>query len=377
MYTNRVFIAMSGGVDSGVAAYLLKEEGYEVNGVTMRLYDSHGISDSGEKLIPLAKAVAEKLNIPFHAIDMRDEFQANVIEKFIYEYEKGLTPNPCIICNQTIKFGKLFEVINREIFNYKASNSKISKHKTSYMDNRPLIATGHYAIIEQNENGRYLLRKSCDLSKDQSYFLYTLTQDVLSRTLFPLGRISSKEKIRKIAEEQEFVNAKIRDSQDVCFIPDGKYSEFIHSCTGKKYKPGNFVDMNGRILGTHKGIINYTIGQRKGLGISLGKPMYVHRLDIQNNTVVLAEDSDLYKKKLIADNMNWVSMEEPEAGDRWHALGRIRYRHAEAPCTVTLLEGGKAEVVFDEPQRAITPGQSIVFYDIETDSYVLGGGIIQ
>ncbi|HHW95304.1 MAG TPA: tRNA 2-thiouridine(34) synthase MnmA [Mogibacterium sp.] len=377
MYTNVVFIAMSGGVDSSVAAYLLKEEGYQVHGVTMRLYDSYEKSYSCGQSIPLANAVAEKLNIPFHAIDMRDEFKANVVEKFINQYEKGLTPNPCIICNKTIKFGELFEFITHKLRNSEISDYDILNPEDFNTDNHPMIATGHYAIIEQNKNGRYMLRKSNDLSKDQSYFLYTLTQEILSRTVFPLGRLSSKDEVRRIADEQGFVNAKVKDSQDVCFIPDGKYSEFINSYTGKEYTPGNFVDINGRILGTHKGIINYTIGQRKGLGISLGKPMYVYRLDIKNNSVILAEDSDLYETKLIADNMNWVSIEEPKVGDRRHALGRIRYRHAEAPCTVTMLEGGKAEVVFDEPQRAITPGQSIVFYDIATDSYVLGGGIIQ
>lgn len=363
MYTKYVFIAMSGGVDSSVAAYLLKEEGYIVTGITMRLYDEFSDdTESSLKNIVLAKAVADKLNIPFHALDMRDEFRANVIEKFISDYEAGLTPNPCIICNKTVKFGDFITRLDKEFLNE---------------DVGAMIATGHYAIIEVSASGRYCLRKSNDRSKDQSYFLYTLNQDVLSRTLFPLGSFSSKEYIRQIAEDQGFINAKAKDSQDVCFVPSGKYSEFIHSYTNKEYKTGNFVDMDGNILGRHKGIVNYTIGQRKGLDLSLKKPMYVYSLDISSNEIVLADNNDLFGSKLIADNLNWISIEAPDVGAKLHALGRIRYRHAEAPCTVTILEGGKAEVVFDEPQRAITPGQSVVFYDTQTASYVLGGGTIQ
>lgn len=361
MYTKSVFIAMSGGVDSSVAAHLLKEVGYDVSGVTMRLYEPPESQEMPSKSLELAEAVANKLNIPFHALDMREEFRANVIDKFIEEYEGGLTPNPCIVCNRTIKFGKLFEILSREL---------------SEGGNLPIIATGHYAMIERSESGRYLLRKAADLSKDQSYFLYGLSQDVLAHTIFPLGEFSSKEEIRKIAEKEGFVNARAKDSQDVCFIPDGKYSKFIHSYTGKDSRPGNFKDIDGNVLGAHKGIINYTIGQRKGLRLSFSKPMYVYRIDMSDNSVILADDEALFDRKLIANNLNWVSMEEPEVGVKWHALGRIRYRHAEAPCTVTLLEGGKAEVVFDEPQRAITPGQSVVFYDTESGNYVLGGGTI-
>ena len=361
MYTNCVFVAMSGGVDSSVAAYLLKEDGYNIIGITMRLYEPFNSNES-DKNISLAKSVTDKLGAPFLSVDMREEFKLNVIKRFIDEYENGLTPNPCIVCNNTIKFGKLFEYLDRGL---------------SQSDNPSMIATGHYAIIEKNTSGRYMLRKARDLSKDQSYFLYTLSQDVLSRTIFPLGKFSSKDEIRKIAEEQGFINSKKKDSQDVCFIPDGKYSGFINSFTGSEPCPGYFVDMNGKILGTHKGIVNYTIGQRKGLDLSLKKPMYVYSLDISSNEIVLADNNDLFGSKLIADNLNWISIEAPDVGAKLHALGRIRYRHAEAPCTVTILEGGKAEVVFDEPQRAITPGQSVVFYDTQTASYVLGGGTIQ
>lgn len=341
-----VFIGLSGGVDSSVAAYLLKEQGYDVTAVTMRLCDRYlkGYDDSN---IASARSISEKLGINFIEMDCRDAFSEHVVKNFIETYEAGATPNPCVECNKHIKFEMLLNGDNK-------------------------VATGHYAIIE-HEDDRYKLRKSTNLQKDQSYFLYGLSQEILARTIFPLGEMD-KEKVREIAESQGFSNAHKKDSQDICFIPDGDYAAFIKSNTNNRYPVGNFVDLDGNVLGEHKGIIHYTIGQRKGLGLALKKPMYVIRLDMAKNEVVLADDNDLFSKELTAKDFNWLSIKNPEKSFR--ALGRIRYRHEEAPCTVNPNIDGTVSVVFDEPQRAITSGQSFVLYDEKTASYVLGGGII-
>ena len=379
--SKKVVLGMSGGVDSSVAAYLLKEQGYEVVGLTMRLCDGivHGTESEA---ISIVRSVAERIGVDFISADYRDEFLEFVVNPFIETYEKGMTPNPCIECNRCIKFDLLM-------------NDSDEGYEDD-VENTPLVATGHYAIVEApceganlfelsdsprchalsdfaSSAGRWKLRKSANPEKDQSYFLYTLSQDVLSRVIFPLGDLD-KAAVREIAEKNGLVNARRKDSQDICFIPDGDYAGFIARMTGKNYPAGNFVDRNGNILGRHKGIINYTLGQRKGLGLALKKPMYVYKLDMERNEVVLSDNADLFSTELTADNFNWVSIGNP--GTPFRALGRIRYRHKEAPCTVTPHEDGSVSVVFDEPQRAITAGQSLVLYDIASDQYVLGGGMI-
>lgn len=371
---------MSGGVDSSVAAYILKEQGYDLTGVTLRLCEeytdnddvfgegpvSDPSSEEGPTGLDMAAAIAKKLDIEFMVMDYRNEFQEFVIDPFVNAYENGTTPNPCVECNRCLKFGKLIDDSDEGF--------------EDDMDNAPMLATGHYAVIEEgtalygDENShRWRLAKASDLGKDQSYFLYSLDQQTLSRSIFPLGNMD-KDEVRKIAEEQGFVNAHRKDSQDICFIQDGDYAGFIKAYTGKDYPEGYFVDIEGNTLGIHKGIIRYTLGQRKGLGLSLKKPMYVYKIDTEKNEVVLADDEHLFSRELNAEEFNWVSMAKPDKPFR--ALARIRYRHKESPCTVSVNEDGSVHVLFDEAQRAITAGQSVVLYDIESDRYVLGGGII-
>ena len=336
----RALIALSGGVDSSVAAYLMKQAGYDCVGASLRLLDSADTAD--------AKAVAKALDIPFYAFDMREEFKKEIIDEFISSYENGLTPNPCVICNRVFKFGYLYD--------------KAKELGCDY------IVTGHYAkIVEQN--GEFSLRKSQNTAKDQSYFLYSVKSDMLPKIIFPLEDYS-KDEIRKIAADLGFSTATKKDSQDICFIPNGDYAAVIESLTGKDYKKGDFIDLNGKKLGTHSGIIRYTIGQRKGLGIALGKPMFVGKKDATANTVTLCDDNELYSDSLVAKEFNWLK--KPDVAE-FTCKARIRYRHIEQPATVTL-EGDKVYIKFNEPQRAITPGQSVVLYD---DDMVLGGGIIE
>lgn len=336
----RALIALSGGVDSSVAAYLMKQAGYDCVGASLRLLDSADTAD--------AKAVAKALDIPFYAFDMREEFKKEIIDKFISSYENGLTPNPCVICNRVFKFGYLYD--------------KAKELGCEY------IVTGHYAkIVEQN--GEFSLRKSQNTAKDQSYFLYSVKSDMLPKIIFPLEDYS-KDEIRKIAADLGFSTATKKDSQDICFIPNGDYAAVIESLTGKDYKKGDFIDLNGKKLGTHSGIIRYTIGQRKGLGIALGKPMFVGKKDAAVNTVTLCDDNELYSDSLVAKEFNWLK--KPDSAE-FTCKARIRYRHIKQPATVTL-EGDKVYIKFNEPQRAITPGQSVVLYD---DDMVLGGGIIE
>ena len=351
----KVLIAMSGGVDSSVAAYLMKKQGCDCVGVTMRLFSNDDIGLSREKSccslddVQDARSVAAKLAIPYYVFNFTGDFKAQVIDRFTSAYACGQTPNPCIDCNRYLKFERLYE--------------------RAQLMGCDAVVTGHYARIGQ-ENGRFVLKKALDASKDQSYVLYSLTQEQLAHTRLPLGEFE-KTDTRRIAEELGFFNARKPDSQDICFVPDGDYAAFIERTTGKTYPEGNFVDEQGNVLGRHRGIIHYTIGQRRGLGIAAETPLYVKRIDPERNEVVLCRDEALYSRALTAKELNWMAFETPP--DSFRASAKIRYRHTEQPCTVTALPGGRVAVEFDEPQRAATPGQAVVFYNGDT---VLGGGVI-
>ena len=368
----QALVGMSGGVESSVAAYLVREAGYEVTGATMRLFDNETIGVTDKTCCSLSSiedacSVANRLGIGYVVYDMRPDFRCEVIDRFVSAYEHGATPNPCVACNKYLKFDRLYELGARDLL----SDTDLSVPDTGG-DFPPLsIATGHYAVIEKSSSGRYMLRKGADLSKDQSYFLYDLTQEQLARTLFPLGGLTKTE-VRAIAEAQGLVNAKKRDSQDICFVPGGDYASFIRQYTSRDYPPGDFVSTDGSVMGRHKGIINYTVGQRKGLGLALKKPAYVLELDTEQNQVVLGDNEELFTRELTADNFNWVSTAVP--GGDIRASARIRYRHREAPAVISPLSDDSVRIIFDEPQRAITRGQSVVIYD---GDYVLGGGIIK
>lgn len=344
---------MSGGVDSSVAAYLTKQAGYDCIGVTMRLFDGEE-SEQNRSCCSLddvldAKSVARKLGFPHYTFNFKADFKENVISRFIKAYEQGATPNPCIDCNRYLKFDALY--------------NKAKELGCEY------IVTGHYAKIE-NRNGTFFLLKAEDKSKDQSYVLYSLTQETLAHTLFPLGSLSKTE-TRKIAEEQGFFNANKPDSQDICFIPDGDYASFIRQNTGNDYPQGDFVDINGNVLGRHKGIINYTVGQRKGLGIALGAPAYVKEIDTENNRVILCSDKELYTDSLNATDFNWISGRVPKG--EVSCTAAVRYRGMLKPATATPTGDTTVSLKFTEPQRAATKGQAVVLYDGDT---VLGGGTI-
>ena len=347
-------IAMSGGVDSSVAASLMCEAGYACIGGTMRLFDEAILPESAccsRKDVADAENVARRLGFPFYVFDFSGSFREKVIEHFVGCYEQGGTPNPCIECNRHLKFSELLR---------KGEELGCG-----------CVVTGHYARICRDEaSGRYLLYRAVDKSKDQSYFLYSLTQSQLSRVRLPLGELT-KEEVRAVAEEKGLVNARKKDSQDICFIPDGDYVAFMERYRGKKYPRGNYLDLQGRVLGQHNGAAGYTIGQRKGLGIALGAPAYVCAKDMQANTVTLGPNEALFHRSLRARDWNWFPF--PALTEPLRVMAKVRYRHTEQPATVYPEENGFARVEFDAPQRAVTPGQAVVLYDGDR---VIGGGTI-
>lgn len=342
MNNKPVLVAMSGGVDSSVAAHLLRLQGLTCVGATARFLPDFDPSD--------AQAVALRMGMDFHVLDLQQAFAEDVMEDFVRCYEAGLTPNPCVVCNRRLKFGALLDA--------------------ALALGCDFIATGHYAQIEE-QNGRFILKKAADAAKDQSYFLYALTQHQLSHTLFPLGSLT-KEEARRIAEEQGFVNAHKKDSQDVCFIPDGDYFAFLQKYTGKVYPAGIFLAMDGKVVGRHNGAVAYTRGQRKGLGLAMGHPVYVHSKDMARNTVTVCDNEQLFSTTLLADDWNFFPFDTLTTPLRCKA--KARSRMAEQPATVYLEENGICRVVFDEPQRALTTGQAVVLYD---GDLVIGGGTIR
>ena len=340
----KTLVAMSGGVDSSAAAALLLEQGHACGGVTLKL-----LADGDPAAPQAAQAVAERLGIPFHIFEFSEAFGRAVLRPFAESYLRGETPNPCVDCNKHIKFPAV--LARAQALNYDS------------------IATGHY-VRREFAGGRFLLRRAVDHNKDQSYFLYALTQAQLARTQFPLGGMT-KTQVRALAEAHGFVNAKQRDSQDICFIPGGDYGAFLERYLGYALPPGDFVDISGNVLGTHRGTPRYTLGQRKGLGLALPQPGYVVEICSEKNMVVVGEEAALFSREVLAKNVNFIAMESLQQPVR--CLAKIRYRQKEQPATAEQIDADTIRVVFDEPQRAITPGQAVVLYDGE---YVIGGGTI-
>lgn len=344
----KVLVGMSGGIDSSAAVWLLKQQGYEVEGVTLLLTEGSACGSSRD--VEDARLTAKRLGITHRVLDERQWFYNTVIRDFADTYAAGATPNPCIVCNREVKFGRLLTRALEEGFD--------------------AVATGHYARVEQSENGRFLLKKAADASKDQSYVLYSLTQEQLSHILFPLGD-HFKADLRVLAAEQGWESAHKPDSQDICFIPDGDYTTFLEWKMGIRREPGDFVNMDGQVIGQHTGMIGYTIGQRKGLGVAFGEPRFVVRKDAVRNTVTLGKSEDLFTSELIADHLNWIAI--PELTEPMTVTAKTRYSQREAVAVIEPCGDSRVEVTFSEPQRAITVGQAVVFYDSDT---VVGGGTI-
>ena len=355
----KTLIAMSGGVDSSVSAYLIAREGGECIGVNMKLHAGAEEDElGGRQCCSLtdaedARSVCHKLGMKFYVFNFTEDFEKEVIGRFVCAYECGATPNPCIDCNKYMKFSRLYD------------RAQILGCDT--------IVTGHYARIEwSEERNRWLLKKAKNEPKDQSYVLYFLTQEQLAHTRFPLGEFMSKDDIRAIAAEQGFLNAKKRDSQDICFVPHGDYVKFLEEYTGKSYEPGEFVNTAGEVIGHHAGAIRYTIGQRRGLGQGFNGRAYVLGKDMENNQVILGSNAELFSRRLIADNFNWSAIDTPTEPVRCKA--KHRYQSRETDCTATVLPDGRVEILFDEPVRALTVGQAVVLYD---GDIVVGGGVIR
>ena len=348
---------MSGGVDSSVAACLLLEQGYDVIGVTMQIWqdeDRTVVEENGGccglSAVDDARRVAQLLGIPYYVMNFKDVFREQVMDYFVDAYVHGQTPNPCIACNRYVKW----EALLRRSMDIGAD----------------FIATGHYARVERLENGRYAVKNSVTAAKDQTYALYNLTQSQLAHTLMPVGSYA-KEEIRAMAQERGLPVAKKPDSQEICFVPDNDYAGFIEKTVKTVPRPGNYVDKNGTILGQHKGIIHYTVGQRKGLGLSMGRPVFVTEIRPETGEVVIGEAEDVFTDTVYCNNINYMALPDFPAEKQF--VGKIRYAHKGAPCHVRLLDGGVLECKFEQPVRAVTPGQALVLYD---GDYVAGGGTI-
>lgn len=352
MERKKAVVGLSGGVDSAVTAYLLKKQGYEVMGVTMCVLGGENRKIE-EQMIEDAGAVARALGISYEAVDFTQRFQEKVVTYFVEEYLHARTPNPCVMCNRHVKWAALQDYAGRIGADF--------------------VATGHYARIERLANGRYTLKNSVTAKKDQTYVLFCLTQEQLAHTLMPLGDYD-KEQVRRIAKDAGIPVAEKKDSQEICFIPDHDYAAFImRRCPENDVREGNFVTPDGRTIGTHKGLIHYTVGQRKGLGVAFGEPMFVKKLCPQSNEVVLGKAEEMFQDSLLCDSVNFMGAEPLKPGETLRVTGKIRYAHRGTPATVTMLDDGCLRADFDTPVRAVTPGQAAVFYDGE---YLACGGII-